>query len=203
MLTVGVTGGYATGKSFVAGELERLGSKLISADKLGHEALLPSGEAYEPAIALFGSSIVGPDGYIDRKKLGHIVFADPALLAKLTAIVHPAVFKLEAKLTAKYAEQDPAAVVVTEAAILIETGRYKMFDRLIVTVCSPETQVARGMKRDRLSREDVMDRIRHQIPLEEKRRYAHYIVDTDAPKAETIAQVEVIFRDLKRIAVNA
>jgi len=197
MLRVGLTGGYATGKSYVAGELERLGAKIIYADMLGHEVLLPSGEAYAAVLQLFGPDILAADGLIDRKKLAEIVFGHSEQLKLLTDIVHPGVRRLEAKLVAEYAERDPCAVIVTEAAILIETGRYKDFDRLIVTVCSLETQIRRGIKRDRLSRGEVLERIGRQMPSDQKQTYAHYVVNTDGPKAATTARVEAIFSELK------
>jgi dephospho-CoA kinase len=200
MLRVGLTGGYATGKSFVAGELERLGCNLIYADKLGHDVLLPSGPGYAAAINEFGRGILGDDGLIDRRKLGQLVFARPDLLAKLNSIVHPGVYAMEAELIDRYTRQDPHAIVVTEAAILIETGRYKVFDRVIVTVCAPETQINRGMKRDRLTRQEVLDRIGRQMRLDEKRKYAHFLVDTDGPKAETLGQIETVFTQLKELA---
>jgi dephospho-CoA kinase len=199
MLLVGLTGGYATGKSFVADELERLGCRLIYADRLGHHALLPSGEAYRPALDLFGKEIL-TDGLIDRKKLGRIVFAHPDLLDKLSALIHPAVFNAEQKLIEEYSRLDPHAIVVVEAAILIETGRCKIFDRLIVTVCSAETQLARAMKRDGLTREQVAGRLTKQMPLEEKSGYADYLVDTDGPKETTLSRVNEVFLDLRSLA---
>ena len=100
------------------------------------------------------------------------------------------------------AEADAGGIVVLEAAILVETGRYKQFDRLIVTTCDPEIQVIRGMKRDHLTREQILDRLRHQIPFEEKRRYADYVVDTSGSKEETSKRVNEIFRDLKRLSLQ-
>jgi len=200
MLRVGLTGGYATGKSFVAAELEHLGCHLIYADRLGHETLLPSGEAYGPAIQLFGTSILQPDGTIDRKALGEIVFENRVLLEQLTDLVHPAVFRLEEKLMAQYAASDPSGIVVVEAAILIETGRYRDYDRIIVTYCSLETQIARAIKRDLVTREQALTRLKNQMPIEENRRFAHYLIDTDHTKEETAASVREIYLDLKRYA---
>jgi dephospho-CoA kinase len=200
MLRVGLTGGYATGKSFVAAELEHLGCHLIYADRLGHETLLPSGEAYAPAIQLFGSGILQADGLIDRKALGEIVFENYVLLQQLMDLVHPAVFRLEEKLIAQYAASDPSGIVVVEAAILIETGRYRVYDRIIVTYCSLETQIARAIKRDRVTREQVLSRLGKQIPIEEKRPFAHYLVDTDHTKEDTAASVREIYLDLKNYA---
>jgi dephospho-CoA kinase len=200
MLRVGLTGGYATGKSFVAAELEQLGCHLIYADKLGHETLLPSGEAYGPAIQLFGSGILRPDGTIDRKALGDVVFENRVLLQRLTDLVHPAVFRLEEKLIAQFAASDPWGIVVVEAAILIETGRYRDYDRIIVTYCSLETQIARAIKRDHVTREQALARLANQKPVDEKRRFAHYLVDTDHMKEDTAASVKEIYLDLKRYA---
>jgi dephospho-CoA kinase len=200
MLNVGLTGGYATGKSFVARELERLGCHVIYADALGHEVLLPDGDAYAPAIAEFGSGILNSDRKIDRKKLAAIVFGDPARLEKLSSIVHPAVFRLEEKMLNELAAKDPRGIAVIEAAILIETKRYEWFDRIILTACDEEVQIARGMKRDHLTREQVLARLSNQMPLAEKRKHADYVIETDGTKDEIVRQVEIVYRDLARLA---
>jgi dephospho-CoA kinase len=200
MLTVGLTGGYASGKSFVAAELARLGCSLIYADKLGHEVLLPGGEAFEPVVQIFGREILSGDGGIDRKKLGQIVFSSPELLKKLTDIIHPAVFRLEADLLNAARRKDPNGIAVIEAAILIETERYKVFDRLILTACDEATQIARGAARDGLTPEAVKARIDKQLPLAEKKKHADYVVSTDGTKEDTLRQVETVFRDLERLA---
>jgi dephospho-CoA kinase len=200
MLKVGLTGGYATGKSFVAKELQRLGCLVIYADQLGHSVLLPGGEAYQPTVGAFGPDILQPDGTIDRKKLAAVVFTSPDLLEKLNSFVHPAVFRLEQEMMDAWQAQHPRGIVVQEAAILIETGRYKSFDRLIVTVCSPEAQVARGMRRDRATREEVLARIASQMPLEEKKRLADYVIDTSGSKQSTLWRVNEVFKELKELA---
>jgi dephospho-CoA kinase len=198
MLKVGLTGGYATGKTFVAAEFERLGCHLIFADQLGHATLQPGGAAYEPAIELFGRDILQADSTIDRKKLAAIVFGSPELLAKLNAVVHPAVFVLEEKMMADFATRDPHGIVVLEAAILIETGRYAHFDKLIVTACDQETQIVRGMKRDGVTREEVLARLSKQLSLEEKKRYADFVIDTSGSKEDTVRQVQQVFSALKQ-----
>jgi dephospho-CoA kinase len=202
MLRVGLTGGYSTGKSFVASQLEQLGCKVIYADKLGHEVLLPSGEGYAAALQLFGPQILAEDKTIDRRKLAQIVFGDASLLAELNRIVHPGVYRLEAALTSQYEKENPQAIVVTEAAILIETGRYKTFGKIIVTTCSQETQIVRGMRRDHLSREEVLARISRQMPLNEKAHYADYLISTDGSKLETAAQVARVYSELKQMAAH-
>jgi dephospho-CoA kinase len=200
MLKVGLTGGYASGKSFVAGELERLGCHVIRADLLGHAVLQPGAAAYTPTVEAFGRGILTADGEIDRSRLAAVVFQNPELLAELNSFVHPAVIEREEEMLTSFAAQDPRGITVIEAAILIETGRDRMFDRLILTACDKETQIARGMKRDHLTREQVLARLARQLPLEDKKRHAHYVVDTSGEKQDTIRQVEAIFSDLKRLA---
>ncbi len=197
MLKVGLTGGYATGKSFVAGELERLGCLVIYADRLGHSVLLPGGPAYQPTIDAFGTGILLPDATIDRKRLAQKVFGSPELLQQLNSFVHPAVFQLEQETMDAWEVQHPRGIAIIEAAILIETGRYKNFDRLILTACDVETQIARGMGRDHLSRQEVLARLARQMPLEEKKRHADYVIDTSGPKQATLRQVRSVFKELK------
>jgi dephospho-CoA kinase len=200
MLTVGLTGGYATGKTCVGRELERLGCHLIYADELGHKVLLPDGEAYAATVEAFGRNILDADGAIGRKRLGDIVFASPGALEKLSGLVHPAVIRLEERLLEEFQSQDPHGIAVVEAAILIETGRDAVFDRIILTSCDEETQMARGMKRDHATREQVLARVGKQLSLHEKERHAHYIVDTSGPKEETARQVQRVYRELKELA---
>ena len=199
MIKVGLTGGYASGKSFVARELERLGCRLIYADQPGHAVLEPNGEAYAPTVEAFGPDILASDGSIDRKKLGAIVFQSPEQLETLSSFVHPAVFRLEERLLSEFAREHPHTIAVIEAAILIETGRYQVFDRLILTACSEEVQIARGMHRDGLTREQVLARLSKQMPLEEKKRYADYVIDTGGPKEQTLEHVRAIFAELKAL----
>lgn len=200
MLKVGLTGGYASGKSFVASELESLGCHVIRADLLGHAVLKPTGAAYGPAVEAFGPEILMATGEIDRRKLASVVFEKPELLAILNSFVHPAVIALEEEMLKSFQAQDPHGIAVIEAAILIEIGRDRLFDRLILTACDPETQIARGMKRDHVTREQARARLARQLPLEEKKRHAHYVVDTSGEKEDTIRQVRAIFSELKGLA---
>lgn len=199
-MRVGLTGGYASGKTFVASELERLGCLVIYADKLGHQVLLPGGEAYTPVVEAFGIDILDGHGLIDRKKLGRLVFSSPEQLAILNKYVHPAVFRMEDRLLKMYAATHPHGIAVVEAAILIETGRYAEFDRLILTACSEELQIARAMARDNAREEQVRARIRLQMPLGEKRAFADYVVETGGSLLETKRQVKEIFDQLRHEA---
>jgi dephospho-CoA kinase len=201
MLRVGLTGGLASGKSFVGHALVSLGCQLIEADALGHQVLLPGAEAYDAVVAEFGAEILDSERRIDRRKLGAIVFGQPVLLEKLSRLVHPAVRAREERIFAAAGRADPRAIVVVEAAILVETGSYKKFDRLIVAVCSLEQQMERAMKRDGLTREEVTARLSRQLPLEEKVRVADYVIDTSGTKENTMEQTRVVHNSLRGLLV--
>ncbi len=198
MLTVGLTGGYASGKTTVAKELERLGCFLIYADELGHQSLEPSGEAYGPTVQAFGPDILNADGTIDRKKLGVLVFASPPKLTLLNSFVHPAVYRIQDRLLHNFSHTQPNGIAVVEAAILIETGRYKSYDRIIVTACSEQLQITRAMARDGLTEKQVRTRLGSQMPVADKRSFANYIIETGGTTGETLAQAAAVHVDLQR-----
>jgi dephospho-CoA kinase len=200
MLRIGLTGGLASGKSFVGQALADLGCHLIRADELGHEALLPGGEAYEAVVRNFGPGILDESGRIDRRRLGQEVFGDPSRLALLNRLVHPAVIRREEELIAQAEAADPRGIAVVEAAILVETGSYRRFDRLVLVVCAEEQQIERAMKRDGVSREEVLARLRQQMPLNEKRKFADYVIDTSGEKEDTLRQAREVYESLRRIA---
>lgn len=196
LLRVGLTGGLASGKSVVGRELERLGCHRLDADALGHEVLQPDGEAYAPVLEAFGTGIL-QDGEaspapIDRKKLGAIVFGHPDRLAALSAIVHPAVRRLAKVRTEALAD----GILIYEAAILVETGAYREFDRLIVAACPEEMQIQRAMQRDGLDRASVLARLRQQLPLAEKVRCADYVIDTSGTLEQTLRQARDVHASL-------
>jgi dephospho-CoA kinase len=201
MLLVGLTGGLASGKSFVGHALRDLGCHLIEADELGHQVLLPGAEAYDAVIHAFGGDILDQDGFIDRHKLSERVFGKPEELQKLSSLVHPPVIARQERAVAGIVRQDPHAIVVVEAAILVETGSYKRFDRLIVVVCSPEQQVERAMRRGAYSREEVLARLSRQLPLEEKLRVADYVIDTSGAKENALEQVQAVYSSLRSLSV--
>ncbi len=200
MLKVGLTGGYASGKSFVGQALAELGCHLIQADELGHEVLLPGGEAYAQVLGEFGPGILGDDGQIDRRRLAAEVFGDPARLQVLSRLVHPPVVRREEEWFADIARGDPRGIAVVEAAILVETGSYHRFDRLVVVICDEPQQIERAMRRDRLTREEVLSRLQRQMPLPEKRKFADYVIDTSGEKCETLRQTREVYEALRRIA---
>jgi dephospho-CoA kinase len=200
VLRVGLTGGLASGKSAVGRELARLGCHVIEADKLGHEVLLPGGEAYEPVLREFGAeAILDPsDRTIDRKKLGAIVFEDKQRLDTLNSIVHPVVRRVSDAKIAAIEAADPHGILIYEAAILIETGGYRDFDKLIVAACPVETQIERAMARDGCTRAEAEARVRNQMPLSTKLRYADYVIDTSGSVEQTHQRTRSVFEDLSK-----
>jgi dephospho-CoA kinase len=200
MLRVGLTGGLASGKSFVGKTLADLGCLVIRNDEIGHQVIEPGGEAYAGVVQEFGSAVMSPDGGIDRRKLAALVFRDPRRLAKLNALVHPPVRARTRQLLAAYEASHPRGVAVVEAAILVETGSYRDYEKLIVAVCSVEQQIERALARDGVTREEVLERLSRQMPLEEKVKYADYLVDTSGTKEQTQARVRAIHETLVGLA---
>jgi len=200
-LKVGLTGGLACGKSFVGEVLRGYGCLLIQADELGHEVLAPGGEAYDGVVREFGSEVLDAGGRIDRRALAAQVFGAPARLAALNRLVHPPVFRREDELIAEFAAREPLGIAVVEAAILIETGSYRRYDRVLLVTCREDQQVERALRRDGASESDVRARLSRQMPLEEKRKYADFVIDTSGEKEETVRQTSAVFQELRRIEV--
>ena len=199
MLKVGLTGGIASGKSFVGEALAGHGCLLIHADELGHAVLVPGGEAYQPVVQEFGREILGSDGAIDRRALAALVFGDPERLARLNALVHPAVIRHEDESIAAFGLPQPDGIAVVEAAILIETGSYARFDKLILVTCTEQQQVERALRREGALESDIRARISRQMPLAEKRKYADFVIDTSGEKADTLRQTRAVYDVLRRI----
>ena len=203
LFRVGLTGGIATGKSLVLAEFEKSGVCGIDADRLAHRAIEKGNAAFTEIVREFGVEILGENGEIDRKKLGPIVFADPARREALNAIVHPCVQRAEAQvietLLAEHSRRP--LIVMTGAALLIETGRYRMFDRMVVVSCRPELQLARLMARDGMGEAEALQRIQSQMSSEEKVRHADYVIDTSGTYADTFQQVRNVYRSLVEDAV--
>ena len=191
----------ASGKSFVGHALADLGCYLIEADKLGHEVMMPGAEAYDAIVREFGRGILDAEGRISRRELSGIVWNDPERLEKLSSLVHPPVQKREEIRMAEIERTDPRAIVVVEAAILVETGRYKSFDRLIVVTCDPEQQMERALERGSYNKGEVLARLSRQLPLEEKLRVADYVIDTSGPKEATLEQVRTVYGKLRSLTV--
>ncbi len=195
-MKVGLTGGLASGKTFVGEELVRLGCHLIRADELGHEALAQDGAAFNSVVAEFGSGILTPDGAIDRRTLAARVFGNAERLEVLNRLVHPVVHQRQIALTREILSRDAKAIVVYEAAILIETGGYKELEKLIVVYCTMEQQIEHALHRGE-PLDAVMARLSHQMPLEAKRKFADYVIDTSGTKDATLQQTRQVYQSLR------
>lgn len=200
MLRIGLTGGIATGKTAVVAMLRELGCRVLEADKIAHQMMEPGGAAYDEVVLEFGRGVLTPEGLVDRQKLGPIVFADPARLACLNAIVHPLVLEEQMRQLAAIEKTDPYAIAVIEAALLIEAGFDKKLEFLVVTWCTPEQQLVRltqpGTGRG-LTLEQARQRIAAQMPIDEKRRRANVVIDCSGTLEHTRAQVIALFAMLK------
>jgi len=198
MILVGLTGGIASGKSLVAKVLKDLGAHIIDADKIVHELLEPGQLAWEEVLAYFGSGIELPGGTIDRRKLGEIVFSNPEKRAWLNRCLHPKVFEVYNAQVRHLCSRQPDAIVVFDAALLIETGYHTKMDKVIVVYADEEHQLKRLMERDLFTRDQAVARIRSQMPLNEKRRHADYVVENTGNREETERRAREIFGLLKK-----
>lgn len=197
MLKVGLTGGIATGKSYIVSVFSELGAEVCEADKLAHAAIASGEPAYYEIINVFGRDVLAADEEIDRSKLGRIVFADAEARKRLNAIVHPRIFEAEARWFAEVAARRPDAIAVFDAALIIETESRWRFDVLIVVHCAPELQLTRLMTRNGLSQDEALKRINAQMPSAEKLEYADYVIDTSRDFDDTRCQVEKLYTKLQ------
>jgi dephospho-CoA kinase len=199
MLRVGLTGGIGCGKSTVAKMMRELGCRIVGADEISRNLAEPGQPAYNEIVAAFGKGILQTDGHMDRAKVAHLVFADASKLSTLNRILHPRVIAEEERQLVEIARTEPNAVAVVEAALLIEAGHHKILERLIVVWCRPEQQIERltNPRGRGMSRDDAMQRIAAQMPLDEKRRMATDEIDNSGALAATQKQVEELVSRLK------
>lgn len=191
MLRLGLTGGIASGKSTVAAILRELRFDVLDADSLAHKIIEPGQPAYDEVAREFGPEIIAPNGYINRAKLGGIVFADPAKLAKLNAIIHPRVEAATLRQLDEWALSNTRQAAFIEAALLVEAGYQKILDGLVVAWCRPEQQLQRLLARG-LTGEQARQRIAAQLPIDEKLRYATEKIDCSGTLDHTRRQVEAL-----------
>jgi dephospho-CoA kinase len=196
MLKIALTGGIATGKSYVLEQFRRRGVPCLDADSLAHGVTAAGTEATSAIAARFGADILGADGSIDRAKLGSVVFADAAARHDLEALVHPAVYRAIAAGLRAFELVDAPPLAVVDVPLLYETGHADEFDRVIVTACAPEIQCARLLKRG-LSEDQARQRIAAQWPTEKKAAGATFVIRTDGTFEETDRQVELVLKALR------
>jgi dephospho-CoA kinase len=199
MLRVGLTGGIASGKSTVGQMLVNRGAHYLSADELAHQLYAPGAVAYEAVVRTFGSQIVNADGTIDRKKLADVAFPDR--IAELNAIVHPAVIEAQKRWMAEAGRDDPQGIAVVEAALLLEAGAQKDFDKIIVVTCDLPGKIQRYARRAGISpeaaRAEVERRSAAQFSDEEKASHADYVIENSGTIENTSRQVDAIWAELQ------
>jgi len=198
MLRVGLTGSIGVGKSFVASVFIELGCHLLDADQTAREVVMPGTPGLMALTQEFGEEILNPDGTLNRKQLGAVVFADESRRQRLNQLLHPFIIARQDEILNAWEAEDPKGIGVVDAALMIESGGYRRFDKLLVVHCRPEVQLERLMLRDKLSREEAERRIHSQMPQEEKQKFADYLIDTsdgfELTRAQTMRVHEALIR---------
>lgn len=192
MRNIGMTGGIGSGKNQVAEIFNQLGFYTIDSDVSSRKVMEKGQPAYEKILSFFGKDILDENGNILRKKLGDIVFNDKAKLKTLENIVHPAIYEYERKERSKIYGRDDKAVVITHAALIIESASIDKYDALIVISCPDELQVKRVMQRDNFSEEKARNIVAHQMPNEERLKYADFIIDNSST-------LDNLYNEVKRV----
>ena len=199
MLRVGLTGSIGVGKSFVASVFVELGCHVVDADQTAREVVMPGTPGLKALTEAFGEEILNPDGTLNRKQLGAVVFNDESQRQRLNHILHPFIIARQDEIMNAWEAEDPDGVGIIDAALMIESGGYKRFDKLIVVHCRPEVQLERLMLRDQLSRDEALRRINSQMPQEEKQKFADYLIDTSDGFELTRSRTVEIYQKLIRV----
>jgi dephospho-CoA kinase len=203
MITIGLTGGIASGKSLVAELFRRLGAAVIESDSIAREVVEPGTTGWQSVVAEFGQDILASDSTIDRAKLGRIIFSDRERRNTLNAILHPLIINTIRERIADLGRKYPEALVVADIPLLIECGLQHEFDAVIVVWSPVELQRKRLMERDGLSAAEAQQRIDAQMALNEKQAHATYVIKNDGSEKQTEEQVQKIFLTIKQQAINA
>ncbi len=198
-LLIGLTGGIGSGKSLAAKFFEELGARLIDADQLCRDLVRPGHPALNEIVSFFGELILNSAGDLDRKKLAEIIFQDPEKKSALEAILHPKVFEKEREIYLKIRTAVPSAIVIIEAALLIESGNHKNVDKVIVVKSSKESQVQRILSRGSLSYDQAVARIKNQMSLEEKNKYADFILENESKPEDLEKKVQELYAKLLEV----
>lgn len=203
MLIAGLTGSIATGKSTVSTIMKDLGAFIVDADRAAREVVLPGMPAWERIVGIFGRDVLQPSGEIDRERLGRLVFNDAKMRAMLEEIVHPEVVRHMEDRIVTIGTGSPDAVVILDVPLLIETGMHRGVNEVIVVYCPEDQQIRRLMIRDSVNRDEALARVRSQLSIEEKRRFASMLIDNGGTREETRIQVISVFESLRDRAAAA
>ena len=196
-MRIGLTGGIASGKNYIASLFEQKGCHILDADEVSRLVIEPGGLAYDKVIAAFGSDITGPDGQIDRKALRTLVVNNPDRLRQLESIIHPAVSEYFRKWSGEILGKDSKAIVIYHAPLLIEAEAYKQFDAVILIYASEKTQFKRLKERGYPPYEDALKLMQSQMPYAEKLKYASYVIDNDSSQENACKEVDRIYNLLQ------
>jgi dephospho-CoA kinase len=177
-----------------------LGCRVLDADQTAREVVAPNSRALGKVVNSFGRGILQPDGSLNRPALGAIVFADPDKRALLNSILHPYIIAAQDAQLSEWQTKAPNGVAIVDAALMIESGGYARFDKLIVVHCDEEIQLQRLMARNNLSREEAARRIATQMPQAEKMKFANYLIDTTDGFEAARRQTEAVHDELRRLA---
>jgi len=192
MVIIGTTGSIASGKSTVTKVFTDLGAHLIDWDVLGHEVMRPQLEAWKGVVDYFGTGVLNEDKSINREVLGQLVFNRPEKLEKLNQIVHPEIFKEDERLVKKIKSEDPKGIIVKEIPLLTEEHKEKFVDKVVVVYAREETQIQRLAGRG-LTGEEARKRIGAQSPMDEKMKFADFVIYNDGSMEDTIKQVKKVY----------
>lgn len=195
MLVIGLTGNIGSGKSSIARFLKDMGAEVIDTDQVARDVVAQGTPGLKKIVEQFGDSILDADGNLNRPLMAQIVFNDPAALAKLNAIVHPEIRSKVNSYIERYKKYKKSPLLVIEAPLLIETGMYKIVDRVWLVTVDPQTQIQRVIKRDNTTQEQARKRINAQMPQKNKIPYADRIIDNGCTPEETLKQVRQIWSD--------
>ena len=196
MLRVGLTGSIAVGKSYVAGVLRELGCRVMDADETARAVVAAGTPGLRAVAETFGGEVIAADGTLDRARLGRIVFADERKRLLLNSLLHPYIIEAQDAQLRSWEAEDAHGVAVVDAALMIESGGYRRFDKLIVVHCRPEIQLERLMRRNNLTEAEASARVQSQMPQDEKKRYADYLIDTSEGFEVARARTESVYQSL-------
>ncbi len=199
MLKVGLTGSIAVGKSFVLARLRTLGCLTSDADHIAREVVAQGSEGLNAVVAEFGDGVLDAHGALDRARLRTIVFESEEHRLRLNEILHPLILERQDRMLAKWEVEAPSGIGVVEAALMIESGGFRRFDKIIVVHCDTEKQIERLIRRNSVTRDEAERRIGAQMPQSEKIRYADFLIDTSDDKAATMRRTNEVYREMRKL----
>ena len=202
MLRIGLTGSIGVGKSFVARVLAELGCHVLDADQVARAVVAPGSAGLSAVVVAFGEGVLQKDGTLDRQQLSSLIFADQSKRQLINSILHPYIIALQDEQLREWEALDSEGIAVVDAALMIESGGFKRFDKLIVVHCRPEVQIGRLMARNNLTREEAQKRIDAQMPQEAKQKFADYLIDTSEGFESARKRTGEVYAELRGVELQ-